>query len=65
MNEYVPAVSAQLIKHLRSERADWRDAMPEANWSHDQIQRAIGANEVIRHLEDLLNRQMGLVSDDD
>lgn len=65
MNEYVPAVSDQLIKYLRKERADWRDAMPEANWSHDQIQRAIGANEVIRHLEELFDRQMGLVSDDD
>lgn len=65
MNDYVPAVSDQLIKYLRKERSGWRDAMPEANWSHDQIQRAIGANEVISHLEELFDRQMGLVSDDD
>ncbi|WP_159953214.1 hypothetical protein [Rhizobium sp. 18065] len=65
MNEYVPTVTPQLINHLRNDRKDWRNAMPEANWTHDQIQRAIGANEVILHLEELLNRQSGLVSDDD
>ncbi len=65
MDNYIPAVSPQLIAHLRKNRREWRNEMPPANWSHDQIQRAIGANEVLLHLEELLAKQMGTFDEDE
>lgn len=47
--EHIPTVSPFLIKHLR-ERREWQDRLPDPDWDRDQIQRAIGANEVIQHL---------------
>jgi len=64
MDNYIPTISPQLIKHLRENRRDWQDKVPEASWSIDQIQRAIGANEVLQYLEELLDRQMGTFNDE-
>ena len=62
-HQYVPGVSKELIKHLRESRRDWQDKLPDADWEMAQIQRAIGANEVLRYLEELHERQMGLISE--
>lgn len=64
-HEHVPQVSQELIKHLRSDRREWQNTVPEKDWDMHQIQRAIGANEVILYLEELLARQMGVLTDYD
>ncbi len=52
--EHTPAVSPFLIQHLRRNRREWQNILPEPSWDQRQIDRAIGANEVIQHLEDIL-----------
>lgn len=62
-SERIPHVTPQLIQHLRDGRREWQNILPDQDWTMDQVQRAIGANEVISHLEELLARQMGVISD--
>lgn len=52
----LPPVSEALILYLRSNR-EWMNRTPDPSWDHNTIQRNIGANAVIEHMELLLEQQ--------
>ncbi|TXR49901.1 hypothetical protein [Phyllobacterium endophyticum] len=56
--ERSPHVTSELILHLRNRR-EWQNRCPPKEWTLDMIQRNIGANEVIMHLEELLEQSKG------
>lgn len=56
--EHIPQVSPFLINYLRKSRREWQNALPEKDWDQRQIDRAIGANEVIAHLEAIANGEV-------